>query len=169
MKRKITLSLILLFFLISMGTALASGKLESAKKFYDAGEYKESISLLKDITKQEPSNAAAWILMGNGFLRLGKAKKAINAFGKTLAIAPENEEAFFGLGLAYGRMRKHQNAIEAFKKAIEINPEYARAHFELGVVYDRISNISYAFEQYRILKTLDKTLADRLYHIILGN
>ncbi len=66
-------------------------------------------------------------------------------------------------------MRNHSNAIEVFKKVIEINPKHAQAHYELGVSYDRTNHLTYAFEQYKILKTLDERLADKLYHIILGS
>ena len=169
MKRTIVLSLILFVLFISIGQALAGENLEPAKIFFDAGEYKKSISLLKAVTRQEPSNTTAWVLLGNSFLKLDKNKKAINAYGQAIAIDQKNEEAFFGLGLAFSRMRKNENAIGAYKKVIEINPRHAKAHFELGVSHDRASNLSHAFRQYKILKTLDESLANKLYHIILGN
>jgi Flp pilus assembly protein TadD len=66
-------------------------------------------------------------------------------------------------------MRRHLSAIEVYKKVVEINPKHAEAHFDLGASYDRMSRLTYAFEQYRILKTLDEELADKLYHMILGD
>ena len=169
MNRKTTLSVILLVFLMFAGQALADGNLESAQKYFDAGEFKKAVGLLKEVTKEDPSNTKAWILLGNSYTGLEKNKNAIKAYERALRIDSENEEAFFGLGINYSRMRNHSNAIEVFKKVIGINPKHAEAHFELGVSYDRTNHLTYAFEQYKILKTLDESLADKLYHIILGS
>jgi tetratricopeptide (TPR) repeat protein len=100
---------------------------------------------------------------------LGEDKDAIEAYEKAIRIDPENEEAFFGLGASYSKMHKHLFAIEAYKKVIELNPNHAAAHFELGFTYDRTASLTKAFEQYKILKNLDEDLADKLYHIILGD
>jgi predicted Zn-dependent protease len=108
------------------GQALADGNLESAQKYFDAGEFKKAVGLLKEVTKEEPSNTKAWILLGN----------------------------------SYTGLEKNKNAIKAYER---------EAHYELGVSYDRTNHLTYAFEQYKILKTLDERLADKLYHIILGS
>jgi len=169
MRRKTTLSVIFLIFWVFAGQALADGNLESAQKYFDAGEYQKAVGLLKEVTKKDPSNTKAWILLGNSYTWLEKNKNAIKAYDQALRIDSENEEALFGLGVNFSRMRNHSNAIDAFKKVIEINPKHAEAHFELGVSYDRTNLLSRAFEQYKILKTLDERLADKLYHIILGS
>jgi len=73
------------------------------------------------------------------------------------------------LGVTYTKLGKHSNAIEAYKQVVHIQPKHAKAHFHLGMSYDRIGRIGYAFQHYKILKTLDKSLADELYKIILGS
>ena len=103
------------------------------------------------------------------YLKLKKNRKAIKSYKKVIRLHAENEWAYLGLGHAYGSMHENSNAIAAYKRAIEINPKNAEAHYGLGVIYDRTVSLTYAFEQYKILKTLDKGLADKLYHIILGN
>ena len=169
MNRKTPFSIILVVFLMVVGQALAGEDLESAQKYFDAGEFKKAVGLLKEITRKEPSNTEAWILLGNSYTGLQKNKNAIKAYGQALGIDSENENALFGLGINYSRLRQHSNAIEAYKKIIEINPKNAEAYFELGVSYDRTNHLTYAFEQYKILKTLDEDLARKLYHIILGS
>jgi len=169
MKRKIMLSLVLLFFVIPAGQSLPEENIESALKFFNSQEYDEAVDILEEITKKEPSNTKAWILLGNGYLKLGKNKKAVKSYKKATGIDARNEWAYLGLGDAYSAMRENSNAIAAYKYAIEINPKNAEAHYGLGVTYDRTVSLTYAFEQYKILKTLDKGLADKLYHIILGH
>ena len=169
MNRKTPLLIILVVFLMAVGQAMASGILESAQKYFDAGEFKKAVGLLKKITRKEPSNITAWILLGNSYTGLQKNKNAIEAYEQALRIDSKNEDALFGLGINYSRMRQHSIAIETYKKIIEINPKNAEAYFELGVSYDRTNHLTYAFEQYKILKTLDEDLARKLYHIILGS
>jgi Tfp pilus assembly protein PilF len=169
MKRKIMLSLVLLFLVMPAGQALPEENIDSALKSFNAEEYDEAVDILQEITKKEPSNTKAWILLGNSYLKLEKNKKAIKSYEKAIQIDAKNEWAFLGLGHAYSAMREHSNAIAAYKYAIEINPKNAEAHYGLGVSYDRTVSLSYAFEQYKILKILDKGLADKLYHIILGH
>ena len=64
------------------------------------------------------------------------------------------------------RLDKYSMAIEAFKRVVENSPDHAQAHFQLGVCYEHKNWIGEAWEQHEILKTLDKKLADKLYHII---
>jgi Tfp pilus assembly protein PilF len=169
MKRKIILSLALLFFMMPAGQVLSEENIESALKFFNAEEYDEAVDMLEDITEKEPSNTKAWVLLGDSYLKLEKNKKAIKSYKQAIRIDAKNEWAYLGLGHAYSAMREHSNAIGAYKYAIEINPKNAEAHYGLGVTYDRTVSLTYAFEQYKILKTLDKGLADKLYHIILGH
>jgi len=169
MKRKLILSLALLFFVMPAGQALSEENIESAVKFYNTEEYDESVDILKKITEKEPSNTKAWVLLGNSYLKLEKNKKAIKSYDNAIRIDAKNEGAFLGLGHCYSAMREHSNAIAAYKQVIEINPKNAEAHYGLGICYNRTVSLTYAFEHYKILKTLDKRLADKLYHIILGH
>ena len=169
MKIKILLSLSLLFFLMPAGQALSEENIESAEKFFNAGEYDEASDILEEITEKEPSNAKAWVLLGNSYLKLEKTKKAIKSYKNAIRIDAKNEGAFLGLGHCYSAMREHSDAIAAYKQVIEINPKNAEAHYGLGVCYNRTVRLTYAFEHYKILKTLDKRLADKLYHTILGH
>jgi len=169
MKGKFILCLAVLFFTMPAGQALSEENIESAEKFFNAGKYDEAVDILEEITEKEPSNTKAWTLLGNSYLTLGKNKKAIKSYNNAIRIDAKNEEAFLGLGHAYSAMRDHSKAIAAYKNAIEINPKNAEAHYGLGVSYNRNVRLTYAFEQYTILKTLDKPLADKLYHLILGH
>jgi tetratricopeptide (TPR) repeat protein len=169
MSRKIAISLISIFIFILTNQAPAGENFESAKKLFNADGYKEAIRLLKKVTKDEPSNAEAWVLLGDCYARLGKNKNAIRAYKKVIGINPEHADAIFRLGVNYTRLGNHSNAIEAYKEVIRIQPEHAEAYFYLGMSYDSIGRIGDAFEHYKILKTLDKNLADKLYKIILGS
>ena len=161
-----------LFYCLLLGvscTALADDNLENARKLFAAQEYKESVKILKKITKESPSNVEAWMLLGDCYGAMGKNEDAIESYQQAVRMDSRNTDALLRLGVAYAAERKHANAIEAYQMIIRIQPENPEAHFYLGVIYDRIGRIGQAFEEYKILKTLDEGLAGKLYEIILGS
>lgn len=163
------ISLLILFMLFIMASPVpADDDLEAARHLFTTGNYKKSIHLLKQITKENSDHTNAWVLLGDCYYGLKKDKKSIKAYQKAILLDPEQVDVLFRSGLVYYRMEKYFKAIDAYKHAIRIKPEHSEAYFWLGVAYNRIANIGKAFEQYKILKSLDKELADKLYAIIFG-
>jgi len=68
--------------------------------------------------------------------------------------------------VTYNNLGRYSEAIEAHKQAIRIEPDYAKAHFGLGLTYLRTRDEDLALEEYRILKDLDKGLANKLFGVI---
>ena len=168
MKKKVLLFLLVSSLSMPAKYALPDGNLDAAVKLFQAQEYKKAIDHLKKATKEDPSNTEAWVIMGNCYQNLGKDTKAIKAYGKAIRLDPSHKEALLGQGISYGKSKKHAEAIAILKQLVELDPSSAAAHFYLGVSFEAIRNMSLAWEEYKILKNLDKKLADRLYHIILG-
>lgn len=108
----------------------------------------------------------AWVLMGDCYSKLEKNRRAIKAYEEAVKIDPSHEQALFALGVSYAKLEKRSGAVAAFKRVVEINPSHAEAHFSLGVLYEAQGSMSQAWEEYKVLKTLDEKLADKLYHII---
>jgi len=169
MSRKTAVSLLFILMFTLTSRALADENFESARKLFNAGEYNDAIGLLEEVTEEQPSNVEAWLLLGDCYSSLGKDKKAIRPYQEVIRIKPEHADAIFRLGVSFTRLGQHSNAIEAYKQAVRIQPEHAQAHFYLGVSYDRMGRIGDAFEHFKILKTLDESLAHELYRIILGS
>jgi tetratricopeptide (TPR) repeat protein len=71
---------------------------------------------------------------------------------------------YFDLGTTYNNsFGPRQEAIDAFKMAIIITPDFAEAHYNLGVAYLETGDKGSALEEYKILKTLDVELANKLF------
>lgn len=158
--------LVVLTFLIVTGQSLSIDSLTAAEGLFASGQYKECVSHLRTLTKKEPTNLRAWILMGDCYSKLEKNRKAIKAYEEAVKIDPSHEQALFALGVNYAKLEKRSGAMAAFKRVVEINPSHAEAHFSLGVLYEAQGSMSHAWEEYKVLKTLDEELADKLYHII---
>jgi Tfp pilus assembly protein PilF len=166
MKRSVLSVLIVLSIFVLPGQVFSNEDLESAEKLFNAQEYKKAVKHLKHVTKEDPSNTRAWVLMGDSYSSWGKHKEAIKAYEKALELDASHKEALMGMGMSYGNMKEYGEAIVPLKQLVEIEPSNALAHFYLGVSYEAMRSISMAWEEYKILKTLDKELADKLYHII---
>lgn len=166
MKRKTLLFLFVSGLLASASPVFPVDNFDSAEKLFQAGEYKRAIDHLEKVTERDPSNTKAWVLMGDSYRHLGKEKRAIKAYEKAIENDPLQKEALLGMGISYLNLRKHPDAIAVLQHLVEIDPTNAQAHFFLGVSYESIRSIGLAFEEYKILKTLDEKLADQLYHII---
>jgi hypothetical protein len=50
---------------------------------------------------------------------------------------------------------------------VGIKPDFAEAHFSLGLVYSTVGNRSLALEEYKILKSINPDLANRLSQKLL--
>jgi Tfp pilus assembly protein PilF len=164
--KKVLSVLFVLSIFIPAGQALPDENLDAAEELYNAQEYKKAVKKLEKVAKEDPSNTRAWVLMGDCYRSWGKDKKAIKAYEKALALDASQKGALMGIGMSYGNMNKYGDAIVSLKHLVEIDPSNALAHFYLGVSYEALTSISLAWEEYKILKTLDKELADKLYHII---
>jgi Tfp pilus assembly protein PilF len=166
MKRSVLSVLFVLSISLLPGEVFSNEDLVAAEKLFDAQEYKKAVKHLKEVTKEEPSNTRAWVLMGDSYSSWGKHKQAIKAYEKAIELDASQKEALMGMGLSYGNMKEYAEAIVPLKQLVAIDPSNALAHFYLGVSYEALRSMNMAWEEYKILKTLDKELADKLYHII---
>jgi cytochrome c-type biogenesis protein CcmH/NrfG len=166
MKKRVLSVLFVLSIFIPPGQAFPGENLDAAEKLYNAQEYKEALRHLIKVAKEDPSNTRAWVLMGDCYRSWGKDGQAIKAYEKAIELDASQKEALLGMGMSYGNMNKHGQAIVPLKSLVQLDPPNALAHFYLGLSYEAMRSMGLAWEEYRILKTLDKDLADKLYHII---
>jgi tetratricopeptide (TPR) repeat protein len=60
----------------------------------------------------------------------------------------------------------YKEATKAYKQAIRIDPDDADTHYNLGIAYVYLNDRGSAVEQYKILKSLDSELANKLFKLI---
>jgi len=146
---------------------------EDAEAYYnmgyaynELGEYFKAIESYNEALRINPEYAKAYYNMGNSFVNLGQYEKAIEYYTEAIRINPDYAVAYSNMGAAYGGLGEDKKAIESYNEAIRINPEYAKAHFGLGLTYHFMGNRGSAMEEYKILKGLDKDLANELFNLI---
>jgi len=124
---------------------------------------RESVeSAPKPATDNTDASANGLFLAGRDFLSQHKDREAIKAFKDSLKLNPNVAEALYGLGFANFRMGRFRDAADAFKKATQLEPRMAKAHYGLSLAYQELGMDKQLIEEYRILETLDKSLAKKL-------
>lgn len=122
----------------------------------------EALYNFKEAIKHNPNIVEYHHNAGMALTKLKRNHEAIGAFSYAIKLNPSYVNSYVALGTANLNLGRFQDAIEAYKKAIELKPDIAAARFNMAQVYIKLNNRAGAIEQHEILKTLDKTLADKL-------
>lgn len=129
---------------------------------FDSGDASGAIDSYQQSLRLEPLSADVQLSLGHAFLKLEKDRDAEKAFRTSIKLNPKVAESHYGLGFANFRLGRFRDAAEAFKKAAQINNNMAKAHYGLALSYQELGMISAMMDEFRILETLDKTLAKKL-------
>jgi len=144
----------------------ASAYYNMGNSFVNLGQYEKAIEYYTEAIRINPDYAVAYSNMGAAYGELSQYAKAIEYYTEAIRINPDYAVAYSNMGAAYGGLGEDKKAIESYNEAIRINPEYAKAHFGLGLTYHFMGNRGSAMEEYKILKGLDKDLANELFNLI---
>jgi cytochrome c-type biogenesis protein CcmH/NrfG len=120
----------LVLFVISISSAFAI-TLPEVKLQVEARD-KKALASADALTKAEPKNAEAWILLTRARLQANQAETAIDSAEKAIKLAPNNSQAYFYLGNAYGsrigqvgmfsQMSMAPKLRDAFEKTVALDP-----------------------------------------------
>ncbi|BCW92371.1 MAG: hypothetical protein KatS3mg007_0265 [Thermoanaerobaculum sp.] len=134
--------------------------------YRNLGRYSEAVEAYKQTIRLKPDEAAAHYNLGKAYSTLGRYSEAVEAHKQAIRLNPDFAEAHNNLAIAYVGLGRYFEAVEAFKQAIRIRPDYAEAHLGLGVSYLVLGEKGAALDEYKILKTLNAELANKLFNMI---
>ena len=92
------------------------------------GEPMRGVQILLAITRENPDDIPANLLLGRMSIQSGQFDKAVGRFEKILKLDPENTEAMFFLAEAYegtGNKQKAKELLEKCKSKVD-NPDFSR-------------------------------------------
>lgn len=131
--------------------------------FLPVKSVESAVKLTTDNTENTDQQSANYLfLAGREFLAQHKDREAIKAFKESIKLNPDDAETQYGLGFANFRMGRFRDAADAFKKATVLMPRMAKAHYGLSLAYQELGMDKQLIDEYRILQTLDSTLAKKL-------
>ena len=129
---------------------------------FDTGDAPGAVELYQQSIKLEPGSSEVHLNLGHAYLKLQKDRDAIKAFKESIKLNPNVAETHYGLGFSQFRVGRFRDAADAFKKATVLAPRMAKAHYGLSLAYQELGMTNALLEEYRILETLDKSLAKKL-------
>ncbi|MEZ5357923.1 MAG: tetratricopeptide repeat protein [Candidatus Zixiibacteriota bacterium] len=125
----------------------------------EPSDIKKYFDYVSKLANDNPDNAIAAYLAGDGYLRRGDYDSAIAGFTRAIEINHLLTIAYFQRGNTYElALGNKNNAIADYKSAIQINPRYARAYLNLGNIYHDRGDLESALKYYD-----DAVMADSQY------
>jgi tetratricopeptide (TPR) repeat protein len=109
--------------------------LESAGKFYLAGELAKAERICRQVIANRPGMPDAHNLLGVVLNSLGDPQAAVDSIGVAIRLSPRIPSYYSNLGEVERQRKNLDEAQAALAKAIELNPESAEAYSNLGIVH----------------------------------
>ena len=107
---------------------------QSARKYYQAGNYAKAIQFAAADLRRDPGHQASTILMGQSYYRLGNVRRAAKLFSQ-FEPADVPQEAAVEYLLAMFGTRRFKAAIKAFPRISEADPYRDIASYYVGLSY----------------------------------
>lgn len=131
---------------------LASNYFERARKNNNEADYEESIKLLNEVIKINPTFASAYLMLGHVFKSYKngeRVKEAVAYYELAAKYDKDNAAIYFSLGdLHTSVIQNNDAAIKYLKEAIRLKPDYALAYWMLGLVYREKKETAEAIKQF---------------------
>ncbi|AMM51093.1 hypothetical protein TH61_07740 [Rufibacter sp. DG15C] len=108
----------------------------------DAKDLAPAIKVLEEAVKKDPKNAAAFVALGDAYLKQSKdGGKALSNYDKAIAANPKFAKAHLRRGQLYGQSRNFTAAKESLDAAIAADANYAPAYLEFAELYYRADQL----------------------------
>jgi len=97
-------------------------------------DLQDLIAALEKESRQNPSNVAAWVELGNAYFDSDQHEKSIQAYRKALDLKPDNADVWTDMGVMHRKAGRPQEAVKAFDQAIAVNPKHEVSRLNKGIV-----------------------------------
>ncbi|HYP97865.1 MAG TPA: tetratricopeptide repeat protein [Polyangiaceae bacterium] len=113
--------------------------LEEAEALFQARRFDEATVEYTAATRDNPSDGAAWMGIGDCYYHLGKFNLATAFFEESVLLRPDAPTYLF-LGDAHLKGGRFSGAREAYQAALNVNPNYDFAHRRLVELDRQMTN-----------------------------
>ena len=140
---------------------------ELAGLYVKGGEWEQGGNLWRDYLSDHPDDAEGHLRLAIAMLRLQRYTEAIASSRESLRLRPEHGVTHYTLAMALAGNGEKEEGFRELIQAIRYDPDLGPAHHALGLAYLNFRNDkAAALDEYKILLTLDKALADDLFNAI---
>ena len=133
--------------------------LKLSETHYIIKQYEESLGILNEVTRLDPQNAEAYLMIGLNFRAIGDDKKAVNALQTATEFDSKLIDAWVILSEIFEK-KDLEKAIQYLRTALRISPEDVFAKHSLAYLLQNNNKINEAIELYREITITDKNYTD---------
>jgi hypothetical protein len=108
---------------------------EMAYANYLGENFKESIKILKKLTKHKDVSDRIWQMLGNSYDMDGETENAIGAYEKGLKKFPNSGLLYVERGIMEMKKEDYNNAMSFFEKGIEKDPDFPSNYYWASRLY----------------------------------
>lgn len=119
---------------------------ELARDAQKSFQVSKAIICYQKIIGLSPTQADAWLELGNSWYQKGDISDALHAYRKALEFKPDSSIIHYNIGLCLRTCDKMDEAINCFQKAINLQPDHALSYFNCYQLYKKQGNDAKAFE-----------------------
>ena len=148
---------------VQQAVALRSGRhadMERGKLLIDEQQSAAAVRLLESTSRNYPSSAPVWLLLGRAQAQRGNRAAAEASLRRALELDPGYVEAWVQLGAVLSQDQDKAAAIECFRKALELRPGDSNARFDLAVCQSSVGDLAAAREDFEAVIRLRPDFPD---------
>lgn len=134
---------------LSIGVNSEDYVLSEAGSLADRGQWKEAISLLKNLEQVGPLSVKALSKLAYYYSQDGAYDDAISLYKNLSQQQPSEEKWFYYLGFQYQQKEKWSEAITSYQKCLDLAPRWLLPTLRLGDTYQGMGESERALEVYR--------------------
>jgi len=117
--------------------------------WFQAGTWKNGITLFSHAVKITQNNSVAYCGLGQAFDRQGNYTEAVRYYIEALRINPNHVEAHYELGVSLESQGHSTEALKHYFEALRMKPNYAKVHNNIGVILSNHGKKNEAIDHYR--------------------
>ena len=126
-----------------------------AVSYFEENNYSKAAPLFEQLTKEQPTNADYFFLLGKSYEQLKAYPPALAALQQVLRIKSDYFEAYALISGIFFAQEDWARAAEALMRFLELQPKEAVAHFILATCLDKLGRVKEAILQYNTFLQLD--------------
>ncbi|MFN7748050.1 MAG: tetratricopeptide repeat protein [Cyclobacteriaceae bacterium] len=122
---------------------------EKGEQAFNNGDYDRAKKIFEEITRQQPANANAWLILGNVHYAQKNLSSADRCYSEALVAHPDMIEALHAKAYVKFEQQQYNSGIDLLTRALTANPEYTDAVLLKADCYYALEDYSGAMPHYR--------------------
>lgn len=136
----------------------------------DREQARQAVDLLHEAVRIAPGLPAAWLNLGNAYVKLEDYEQAVMAYERVTTLVPQYADAWDNMAIAYMEWNKNAEAISCLETALKIAPGTERYLYHLGNAQlraEKYDDARITYQQITARGTTDPRVWNNLGNVLL--